>query len=197
MKPGVREIVFAVVLLAIPTAAWQLEFVPRSRHQTELKRAIEAKQAKLDTLFDEKQLSTAIGGLEKQIEEGDKAVEMFRSRLPEEKDIDQILREVWQLAKSNCLAAKVVRTVSPRKGEQFTTPEGPHGEQPVLIHLEGDFPGFYSFMLQMESQSRIMRVRELKISKPDEAPQGRISVALELSIFFERKDAAIRCAAKT
>jgi len=200
MKPGPREIIFAVILLAIPMAAWQLEFVPRGRRQAKLKRSIQAKQAKLDTLFDKRQLSGAIGDLRKQIDQGDEAVEIFRSRLPEEKDIDQIVREVWQLAKSNNLSPTVVRTVKPRKGRQFTTPNDPHGEQPVLIHLEGHFPGFYSFMLQMESQSRIMRVRQLKITKPDKAPQGRISVALELSIFFERKferkNEEIPCAAK-
>jgi len=197
MKPGPREIVFAVILLAIPMAAWQLEFAPRSRQQVELRRSIDAKQAKLDALFDKKHLSGAIGNLQDQIAQGKEAVEIIRSRLPEKKDIDQIVREVWELAKSNNLSATAVRTVAPRKNKQFTTPDDPHGEQPVLIQLEGDFKGFYSFMLQMESQSRIMRVRQLTMRKPEKAPQGRVSVTVELSIFFERRNEAIPCAAKT
>ena len=187
MKPSPREIIFALVLLAIPMAAWKLEFSPRQKRQQELKQAIEAKQAKLDKLFEKKQLSGAIGDLRDQIAEGKKAVEIFRSRLPDEKEIDQIVREVWRLAKSNNLSPTSLRTVPPRKDKQFTSPAGPHGEQPVLIQIEGDFKGLYSFMIDMESQSRIMRVRQMTLKKPDKDHTGQVSATIEFSIFFEHK----------
>ena len=196
MKPSPREIVFALVLLAIPMAAWQLEFAPRRRRQKELKQQIAAKQIKLDKLFEKKQLSGAIGDLRSQIAEGKEAVAIFRSRLPDEKDIDQIVREVWRLAKANNLSPTSVRTVPPRKGRQFTNPDGPHGEQPLLIQLEGDFTGLYSFMLDMESQSRIMRVRQMTLKKPDKAPDGQVSATVEFSIFFERRKGETQWTAK-
>ncbi|MBL7134743.1 MAG: type 4a pilus biogenesis protein PilO [Phycisphaerae bacterium] len=187
MKPNLREIVFALVLLAIPMAAWQLEFAPRQRRQKELKQQIAAKQIKLDKLFEKKQLSGAIGDLRSQIAEGKEAVALFRSRLPDEKDIDQIVREVWRLAKSNNLSPTSLRTIPPRKNKQFTSPDGPHGEQPVLIQLEGKFTGLYSFMLDMESQSRIMRVRQMTLKKPEKTYSGQVSATIEFSIFFERR----------
>jgi len=187
MKPSPREIVFALVLLAIPMAAWQLEFAPRQRRQKELKEQIAAKQLKLDQLFAKKQLSGAIGDLRDQIAEGKEAVEIFRSRLPDEKDIDQIVREVWRLAKSNNLSPTSLRTIPPRKGKQFTNAGSPHGEQPLLIQIEGNFKGLYSFMLDMESQSRIMRVRQMTLKAPEKDYSGLVSATIEFSIFFERK----------
>ncbi len=89
MKPSSREIVFGLVLLAIPLAAWSLEFAPRQRRQEELKQKIQAKQVKLDKLFAKKRLTGAIGDLRKQIAEGKEAVAIFRSRLPDEKEIER------------------------------------------------------------------------------------------------------------
>ena len=196
MKPNPREIVFALVLLAIPTAAWLLEFAPRQRRQKELKEQVEAKQTKLDRLFEKKQLSGAIGDLRDQIAEGKEAVAIFRSRLPDEKDIDQIVREVWRLAKSNDLSPTSLRTIPPRKDKQFTGPTSPHGEQPVLIQLEGDFKGLYSFMLDLESQSRIMRVRQMTLKIPKKGHTGLVSATIEFSIFFERKTGETQWTAK-
>jgi len=196
MKPSPREIVFALVLLAIPMAAWQLEFAPRRRRQEELKKQVAAKQVKLDKLFEKKQLSGAIGDLRSQIAEGKEAIAIFRSRLPDEKEIDQIVREVWRLAKSNNLSPTSVRTVPPRAGRQFTSSDGPHGEQPLLIQLEGKFTGLYSFMLDMESQSRIMRVRQMTLKKPEQTVNGQVSATIEFSIFFERKKGETQWTAK-
>ncbi|MBC8374198.1 MAG: type 4a pilus biogenesis protein PilO [Planctomycetes bacterium] len=196
MKPSPREIVFALVLLAIPMAAWQLEFVPRRRRQNELKQAIAAKQAKLDRLFEKKQLSGAIGDLRSQIAEGKEIVAIFRSRLPDEKDIDQIVKEIWRLAKSSKLSPTSLRTIPPRKNSRFTNPDGPHGEQPLLIQLEGSFTGLYSFMLDMESQSRIMRVRQMTLKKPEKGLSGQVSATIEFSIFFERKKGETQWTAK-
>jgi Tfp pilus assembly protein PilO len=187
MKPSPREIIFALVLLAIPMAAWMLEFAPRQRRQKDLKEQIAAKQTKLDRLFEKKQLSGAIGDLRDQIAEGKEAVDIFRSRLPDEKDVDQIVREVWRLAKSNDLSPTSLRTIPPRKDRQFTNLTGPHGEQPVLIQLEGNFKGLYSFMLDMESQSRITRVRKMTLKTPGQDHAGMVSATIEFSIFFERK----------
>jgi len=196
MKPSPREIVFALVLLAIPMAAWLLEFAPRQRRQKELKEQVAAKRIKLDKLFEKKQLSGAIGNLRNQIAEGKEAVAIFRSRLPDEKDIDQIVREVWRLAKANNLSPTSLRTIPPRKDKQFTSPVGPHGEQPLLIQLEGDFKGLYSFMLAMESQSRITRVRQMTLKTPEKDHTGLVSTTIEFSIFFERKKEETQWTAK-
>ena len=35
---------------------------------------------------------------------------------------------------------------------------GAHSEQPILMNLEGDFRGFYTFLQALERQPRIMRI---------------------------------------
>ena len=196
MKPNPREIIFALVLLAIPTASWLLELAPRQRRQTELKEQITDRRTKLQKLFEKKQLSGAIGDLRDQIAEGKEAMKMIRARLPDEKEIDQIVREVWRLAKSNDLSPTSLRTIPPRKDKQFTSTGGPHGEQPLLIQLEGNFQGLYSFMIDMESQSRIMRVRQMTLKAPDKDHTGLVSATIEFSIFFERKKEETQWTAK-
>jgi hypothetical protein len=54
------------------------------------------------------------------------------------------------------------------------------------MKLEGDFKGFYSFLLSLENQPRIMRILKMTVRQPRDAPPGRIQAEFIMSIFFER-----------
>jgi hypothetical protein len=45
MKFGLREMVFIVLLMAIPVSAWWFVFKPRDEHNTEATQQIEAKRS--------------------------------------------------------------------------------------------------------------------------------------------------------
>jgi len=59
-------------------------------------------------------------------------------------------------------------------------------EQPLKMELVGNFNSFYSFMLELEQLSRIMKIRELEIKK-DLTNDGDIYADFVVSIFFQQK----------
>lgn len=183
MKVGIREILLALMLLGIPVGAWWLVFRPNNARNAEMMAHIEARQAKLQKLS---QATATIGNLKTEIASIEDAIQFFRSKLPSEKEIDKVLQEVWRLAEANQLTTKSIRPVKPTADKLLTDPNGPYAEQPIVVKLEGPFTGLYAFLLAMETQPRIMRMREMKIEKQPKAPEGQITAECEVSIFFER-----------
>jgi type IV pilus assembly protein PilO len=121
--------------------------------------------------------TSGIADMGHKIEELQKAIEFFEKKLPQEKEIDKILKEVWQIAEANSLQTKTVKTL---KSERSAT----YSEQPVMVTLCGDFNGFYSFMLQLEKLPRITRVTQMKLTKINDH-DGEMQAQMTLSIFFE------------
>ena len=183
MKFGLREIIFIVVLMVIPVGAWWFVFRPQNMQNAEMRRQIEVRQAKLRQL---NQVLGTIGDLEQQIATLGEAIEYFESKLPPEKEIDKILREIWLLAESNNLQANSIRTLVRKGPGGFTAEGGAQSEQPIQVQLEGDFMGFYAFLLALENQPRIMRIGRMSLRAGDKVPRGRIGADFELSIFFEK-----------
>jgi hypothetical protein len=54
------------------------------------------------------------------------------------------------------------------------------------MELEGNFKAFYSFLLETEKLPRIMKIRELEISK-QATDEGLISAKFIMSIFFQNE----------
>ncbi|MFP4104997.1 MAG: type 4a pilus biogenesis protein PilO [Phycisphaerae bacterium] len=184
MKFGLRELIFLGVVMVIPICAWAFDFKPRNEDNEQMLEQIEAKQARLREL---NQATAVIGDLETEIGALKNAIGYFQSKLPNEKEIDKVLQEVWRLAEENKLTAKSIRTMDrSRVKNNFVMPGGPHAEQPITMKLEGDFMGFYTFLQALEAQQRIMRVRTMKLKKPRNGPQGRMEAEFEMTIFFEK-----------
>lgn len=182
MKFGLREALFTLVLMLIPVGAWWFIFRPQNANNASLKEEIALRQAKLQKL--NLALGT-IGDLEAEIESLEEAIAYFQSKLPGEKEIDKILQEIWLLAEDNNLKAKSIRPLN-RKSALFTNESSPQAEQPIAIQLEGNFSGFYAFLLALEDQPRIMRVGRMNIEVPSRSPgPGYVEIGLEISIFFE------------
>ena len=175
MKFAIREIVFVVLLVTVPVAAWWFAFRPNNARNSEMMKQIEARQAKLREL---NKATGTIGDLKTEIASLDKAITFFRSKLPSEKEIDKVLQEVWRLAKANRLSTKSIRTLKAEGRSVVADPNGPYAEQAISMLLEGPFPGFYGFLLALEKQPRIMRVREMKIEKLSGAELAEVVLGL-------------------
>ncbi len=182
MKFGLRELIFAAVLMAIPLGAWQFIFKPRNLREQEMRQQIEAKQERLRAL----NYATAnIGDLQKEISSLQSAIQYFQSKLPNEKEIDKVLQEVWQMAERNQLVTKSIRTLQRTGG---AAEAGSHCEQPISMQLEGDYMGLYAFMQALENQPRIMRIRSMTIRKPDKGGEGMVHATFIMSVFFEQSE---------
>ena len=186
MQAKVYKALFLAVLVGLPLSAWRMAFVPRNVMAGKLESQVADKRERLKAV---NKATATIGDLEKEIEALNKAINYLRAKLPNEKEIDKVLQEVWGLAERNHLVTKSIRTMDRKKLPADVAASMGQGEQPITIQLEGSFLGFYAFLQELEKQPRIMLVREMNMLKTEKAAEGYISVEFIVTIFFENSEA--------
>lgn len=135
-------------------------------------------QNRRDQLVKLQRVARRISDLRQEITRLEDALSFFEDRLPEEREIDVILREVWLIAESKSLTPRSVRTSTPEVMPRYNS-------QPITMCLEGDFNSFYEFLLGLERLPRITKVRQMQISKSP-LQEGVVRVDLLMDIFFEK-----------
>ncbi len=173
MKFGWRELVFVCVLLGLLGATWVL-FNKANLRRADKLAEIETKRQTLSNL---RKSTAGIADLNRKIDELQQAITFFESKLPQEKEVDKILKEVWQMAEANSLQTRTVKTLKNEKNANYS-------EQPIQMSLSGDFNGFYAFLLQLEKLDRITRVTDMTLQKINDR-DGEMQANMTLSIFFE------------
>ena len=173
MKIGFREIIFLTLMAALLVVAF-LFFKKTDAKRQALLGDIRNQQAALTNL---RTATAGIADLGKKLDELQQAITFFESKLPQEKEMDKILKEVWQMAEANNLQTKTIRTLKSERGSNFS-------EQPIQLSLSGDFNGFYAFLLQLEKLPRLTRLTDMKLEKINER-DGEMTAQMTMSIFFE------------
>jgi type IV pilus assembly protein PilO len=181
MNFGIRELIFLAILLAVPAASFFYVFKPRN---DEIKTAlveIEQKQRKLNEL---EQVTKKIEDIGLEIEKGREAIQLIVQKLPDERDVAGILEQITDIASNTRLGVKSIKTNKP-------VPAAAYMELPLEMVIEGEFEGFYQFLLQVENLPRITRIHDMKIARvqptsrtPGERTSG-MKAEFTLSIFFE------------
>src|SRR5688500_12320774 len=180
MKFGIREIIFVVVMLGLLASTNYFVFTKANKKKQDLLADIRQKQSALSNL----QAATAgIEDLNRKIDELQEAITFFESKLPQEKEVDKILKEVWQMAEQNALQTKTIKTLKSERSANYS-------EQPIQMSLSGDFNGFYSYLLQLEKLPRITRITNMNLQKINDR-DGEMQAQLTLSIFFEPDTGAV------
>jgi len=162
------------VMLAVLVCAYTFVFKKTNEKRQALVADIESKQKVLNNLS---QATAGIDDLNRKTQELEKAIKFFQSKLPQEREVDKILQDVWQMAAANSLESKTVKMQKTEKTANYS-------EQPIQMSLSGDFNGFYSFLLQLEKLPRITRVTQMKLEKISDR-EGAMQAQLTLSIFFD------------
>jgi len=174
MRFGIRDILFMLVLLAVPLAAFKFVFMPRNQEIALAKQEINDKREKLDQLRD---ASGSIDNLGKAIDALQEAVTLIEAKLPPENKVDEVLRQAWEIAEDQNLVNKGVEP-------DDAVPASRYKELPIEVELEGGFDGFYSFLLALEQLPRLTRIKDLKIERLD-TEQGSMKAEFTLSIYFQ------------
>ena len=177
-----RQFAFLLVLIAVPVITWYFVFQPQNRMIEDVNKDIRIRQEKLEEV---ENMAANLQDLEDIVRAGMHAIELIESKLPREQDVESILEQVWQIARSNGLVVKSVRSEQPVAAMVYM-------EQPLKVELEGNFEGFYEFMLALENLPRITRIFDLKLKKisqlsgpkKDDLPPGSVSAEFTLSIYF-------------
>jgi len=174
MKFGIRELILVCAMVGLLVCSYLFVFKKANAKVVDLKLKTETKTTELSTLD---KATTGIEDLGRKIDELQKAITFFESKLPQEKEVDKILKEVWQMAEANSLQTKTIKTLRTERGPNYS-------EQPIELSLAGNFNGFYSFLLQLEKLQRITRVTQMDLQKINDR-DGEMQARMTLSIFFE------------
>ncbi|MBC7835564.1 MAG: type 4a pilus biogenesis protein PilO [Phycisphaerales bacterium] len=172
---GSRQVFFFGVLMAVPVASFFLVFRPQNIEIARAKKEIDHKQAMLEKL----RLATAqtddLLRANTQIRE---SIESIEARLPTTKEMDNILRQVAELASENGL-----KIPNFKKGDKPVA-AGLATEQPIDVEITGDFDGFYQFLLALEQLPRITRISNMEIMRNNDV-DGSMKSKLVLSIYYQ------------
>ncbi len=177
MRFGLREIMFLLVLVAVPVAAYFFVFQPRSLEIAQAREEIQRKQDRLRLLENTTQ---GAGALSEQIDKLETVIEEHRQQLPDAALIDEIIRQVTEVAEAYRL-----RTRSIRNKDTNITPHW--AERQMRVVITGDFDGFYQFLVDLENMPRLTKISDLTIErlKDTDATDGEMKADFVLSIFFE------------
>ena len=180
MRFGIRELIFMIVLLAVPLASYMYVFKPRNEEIRQARQEVEVKQARLNRL---REVSSRIDDVESAIRQGEIAIDVIESKLPSKQDVEVILEDIWKITKKHRLAVKSIKNEKQLSSATYK-------EQPLRVTIEGSFTGFYEFLLELEKLDRITRVHHLKIMRMSagrggsSAARGAIKAEFTLSIYF-------------
>lgn len=181
MQLGTREAIFLALVLAVPAAAWLLVFQPRQDQIHAARAEVEVKQAKLQQLAE---VGVRIEDLRTAILAGREALEQLDRRVPDRSGIDAILQQITRLAMDHRLVIRSIKGEPPVAAPLYM-------ELPLQISIEGEFEGFYRFLLAIEAMERITRVQHLRATRVVEGkavvsdPDPGLRIDMTLSIFFD------------
>jgi type IV pilus assembly protein PilO len=173
MKIGIREILFVLLMLGVLAGSYVFAFSRADLQRKALRADIRLKKKALADLM----VATAgIDDVNRKTEDLQHAIEFFKSKLPQEREMDKILDEVSNIAAENSLKTK---TIKPLKIERSPG----YSEQPIQMSLSGDFGGYYQFLLQLERLPRVTRVMQMSLHKNQR--DGEVTADMTLTIYFE------------
>ena len=172
MKSGLRKVVFLVFLLGVTYLAYRYMIKPANVGLAEQKARV---QAKVDKLAEIEKVAATVKDWDRQLEQLQKGIEFFESKLPPKSEIHKVLEQVTVIAQKQGLKPKTIRTMKKKNNSGYV-------EQPLKMELVGNFNSFYSFLLELEKLDRIMKIRELKLDKDDES---EIAADFIVSVFFQ------------
>ncbi len=179
MRFGIRELVYTLILLALPGGYYFVMAQPSREKKIEMQQEIVEVESKIKSVA---KATEAIDDVEAEIQKLQNAIAHFQNMLPSDREVETLLREVWDLAGEHELNAKSVR---PDK----IVPAAQYAELPIKMEIVGDFDGFYDFIRDIEKLPRITRMPRISVSRDNQEEAGIVKASLTLSIFFEGDEA--------
>ena len=178
MKFGIREFVLALGLFAVPLASYWFVFRPQNAQIERAREEIALRRDKLEKLQQE---SARRGTLEAATEQIAERIESIEARLPTNKELSDVVRQVSVLAVESGLEQPSIVAEKPVKASLYM-------EQPLKIEMTGDFRGFYKFLLELERMDRITRLPDMTVRRSDKV-DGHMVAEFTLSIYFQDEEA--------
>ena len=175
MRFGPRELLMLLVVLAVPLASYMLVFRPQNAKITEARGEIEHKLDMLARLRAETGRTDDLAAANAEMAG---RIEQIEARLPTDKEIDEVVRQISDLAVAAGLAPPELDTENPLSASMYR-------EQPLTVKTEGTFEGLYSFLVELERLPRITRLPDIKVQQVGGAEGVKLKIEFTLSIYFQ------------
>jgi len=174
MNLGMRETSVLGLVLAIPVASYVLVFAPQNKEIKTAKQEIIHKQEMLTKLSVETARNDNLAQANTEI---DTRISEIEARLPSTKEIDNVVRQISDLAVQSGLSAPTLASGKPIEA-------GTYWEQPLTVTTSGTFSGYYTFLQKLERMPRITRIPDFALRRNSKV-NGEVSIEFTLSIFFQ------------
>ena len=107
----------------------------------------------------------------------EKKLDEFNKRLPKEKNIDEILKQITHASSSTGIKLKLIEPLQIREG-------GIYNRFPIKLNLESSFNNCFHFFLQLENLPRILQLET--ISMQADSRLDSIKTEMLLSAFIQK-----------
>ena len=158
MHIGLREAIFFLALLGIPVSVWFFVFQPNNADAEAIRDEIHKKERKLELV---NRASATIDDLRQQIQSLEKAMVYFRTKLPNERQIPDVLKDISELVETHGLRQGAIRPA--RKALELLPPGSPYSEMSFEVEVAGNYMDFYGFLQAIEALPRITRIQSLVV----------------------------------
>lgn len=178
MKHLMLALGFLVCLLGLPAASYFTVFRPQNQEIARAKGEVAHMEALLEQLKAE---AAKNADFERANQELKSSVAFIEQRLPTNQEIDNVVRQVSELAIASGLATPAIRTNKP-------VAFGMYMELPLEMETAGSFVGFHNFVQQVEALPRGMRLHSMRLQSQDRQSTNdvpELRVAFTLSIYFQ------------
>jgi Tfp pilus assembly protein PilO len=181
MQFGTRELVLFLTVLLLPVVSYFTIFQPQNDRIDQASAEITHKRELLDQLRLETARSRDLEAVNDSLQE---SITVIESRLPTNKEVDQIVRQVSALAIDAGLQPPTLKSEKPLTAARYR-------EQPLVMSTQGDFKGFYNFLVALERMPRITRIVDMTVKEARD-PKGEspveITAEFTLSIYFREDE---------
>lgn len=176
MRIGIRETFLLALLLALPLLSWWLVFRPQNAFISQAKREIDHKNQMLAKL---RETTARNEDLQRANAEILQNIHSIEARLPSNKEVDSVIRQVSDLAVESGLEPPNIESDKPVAAALYM-------EQPLKMKIQGNFNGFYEFLVKLEQLPRITRIPDMKITRSTDQ-DGHMKAEFVLSIYFQQE----------
>lgn len=181
MQFGTRELVLFLTVLLLPVVSYFTIFKPQNDRIDHATAEIVHKQELLDQLRRETARSSDLAAVNDELQE---RIGLIESRLPTNKEVDQIVRQVSALAIEAGLQPPTLKSERPLSAARYR-------EQPLVMSTAGDFEGFYKFLVSLERLPRITRIVDMSVKESRDRRNEtatEITADFTLSIYFREDE---------
>lgn len=174
MNSGIRHLIFFALIGAMIYISWAYMIKPANESLARERVRMETQRAKLQELA---QAKAASEDLNASLEEMERAIREFESKLPPSSEIHTMLENVTLIAQRQGLTPKTIRALPSKNNRGYI-------EQPLEMEVHGNFNSYYSFLLELERLDRITKIRKMELKKKNNA-EGQTEAKFVMSIFFQ------------